>query len=256
MGQITIPQSLRLAHLKNWQSDWTLNTGDYSKIFFLEYTLHQYLKSICKRHDFYLHKVKLRKIDQNLNIYLHFYNYKKYKNKTLKTFEKYLNIHLNRYLSQLDLDQSVSAQVFLIHATLQNLYLKKLLKKKFKKFTIRRLNQFKDFIKIAYMSFYLKSPKIFNIYMVQNLKKNKRHKQFLKNINKYLIKQLIKFKQCLGYKVEFKGRINGRSRGKTHVIRNGQTPSNTLCCNIKYDFQEVLTPSGICSLKTWFYYKK
>lgn len=256
MGQKTIPQSLRLAYLKNWTSEWVSTTSDYSKIFYLEYTLRQYLNGFCKRNNLYLHKLQVQKTDQTLNIYLYFYNVRYYKTNLLKSFETYLSIYINNYLITLNLKESLFSHVFLIPITFYNLNLHKRFKIKKKALAIRRLARFKNISKIMYIAFYLQNPGLLSQYLIKQLKTNKRHKQFLRNTTQLLNKQLYYFKNCVGYRLEFNGRVNGRSRAKPYVINTGQTPSNTIASCVKYNSNEVLTPSGMCNLKIFFYFKK
>ena len=58
----------------------------------------------------------------------------------------------------------------------------------------------------------------------------------------YYIKQIDRKAKC------------GNSPNKI-VMKSGKTPLNTLKYNVKYDYKEVLTPYGICSLKIWLFYK-
>lgn len=256
MGQKTIPQSLRLAHLKNWTSEWVSTTPDYPKLFYLEYTLRQYLNSFCKRNNLYLHKLQIQKTDQTLNIYLYFYNVRYQKTNLLSSFELYLSTYVNKYLLTLRLTSTLLANVFLVPITFYNLNLQKGFAQKTKALSIRRLTRFKNINQITYMAFYLQNPGLINQYLLKQLQQNKRHKQFLKNVTQLLHKHLHYFKNCLGFRLEFNGRVNGRSRAKPYIMTGGQTPSNTIACCVKYDSKEILTPSGICNLKTFFYFQK
>lgn len=253
MGQKTIPQSLRLNYLKNWQSDWSLDKNNYAKLFYLEYTVRQYLQKFCKRNSLSIHKIKLIKNDQTLNLYLHFYDLKREENTLLKTFQPEFEGYVNRYLATLPL--ALSAKVFIINATLGNLNIGYLFYQKFKNFPLMALH-FYSFVNLSYMAFYTQQAHLINGYLVQTLQKNPKHRQYLRNINKILYKQFRIFGNCLGYKIQFKGRVNGLQRSKTLVLKAGKAPLNTLNCHISYDFQEVVTPYGTCSLKTWLFYIK
>lgn len=253
MGQKTIPQSLRLNHSKNWQSDWVLDKKNYSKLFYLEYTLRQYLQKFCKRNTLYINKIKLAKKDDSLNVYLHFYDLKNEETLLLKSFQPGLEGHLNTYLKTLSLP--FSANVFVINSTLRNFNIGYLFYQKFKNFPLMALH-FYSFVNLSYMAFYTQQAPLINSYLVNSLQKNPKHRQYLRNINQILYKQFRIFGNCLGYKLQFKGRVNGLQRSKAIVFQAGKAPLNTLNCHISYDFQEVLTPYGTCSLKTWLFYKK
>ena len=252
MGQKTIPQSLRLNYLKNWNSDWALDKKDYAKLFYLEYTLRQYLQKFCQRNTLYINKIKLIKNDHSLNIYLHFYDLKNDENIVLKNFKKQLETYVNTYLMKLQLP--FSTNVFIINSTLGNLNIGYLFYQKFKNFPLMALH-FYSFVNLSYMAFYTQQAQLINLYLVNTLQKNPKHRQYLRNINKILYKQFHIFGNCLGYKLQFKGRVNGLQRSKTIVIKAGKAPLNTLNCHVSFDFQEVLTPYGTCSLKTWLFYR-
>ena len=88
------------------------------------------------------------------------------------------------------------------------------------------------------------------------LEKKKAHKKFIKNINNILEIFFKIFSNIIGYKLQFKGRLNGSRRKKKLVYQKGKIPLNTLKYNIKYNFNEFKTPSGICSIKFWVFFKK
>jgi len=64
------------------------------------------------------------------------------------------------------------------------------------------------------------------------------------------------FSNFKGYRLQFKGRLNGSKRKKKLVYQKGKIPLNTLKYDIKYHFNEFKTPSGICSIKFWGFLKK
>lgn len=253
MGQKTIPQSLRLNSLKNWNSNWILNSTNYPKLVYLELTLSQYIQKFCKRNNVFINKIKLQKTDNYLHVYLHFYDLKVKETSFLNKLKMDLNIYLTKYLKNLQLP--LSPKILIINATFRNLEIGYIFYQKFKKFPLMPLH-FYSFVNLSYMGFYLKNAQLITSYLVKNLQKIPKHKQYLQNINKILYKQYLIFGNCLGYKIQFKGRINGHARSKKLVFQAGKAPLNTLNCIISYNFQEVLTPHGMCSLKTWLFFKK
>ena len=64
------------------------------------------------------------------------------------------------------------------------------------------------------------------------------------------------FSNFLGYRLQFKGRLNGSKRKKKLVYQKGKIPLNTLKYDIQYYFNEFKTPSGVCSIKFWVFLKK
>ena len=114
---------------------------------------------------------------------------------------------------------------------------------------------FYSFINVSYVAFYTQSAELISTYLVKNLQKNPKHRQYLQNIDKVLNKQFNIFDNCLGYKIELKGRVNGAARSRKISLKSGKAPLTTLKYKIKYDFKEILTPYGICSLKVWLFFK-
>jgi small subunit ribosomal protein S3 len=93
-------------------------------------------------------------------------------------------------------------------------------------------------------------------YIKQNLEKKKSHKRQIKLIDNILREFFKMFSNFLGYRLQFKGRLNGSKRKKKLVYQKGKIPLNTLKYNIQYHFNEFKTPSGICSIKFWIFLKK
>jgi ribosomal protein S3 len=93
-------------------------------------------------------------------------------------------------------------------------------------------------------------------YIKQVLSRKKTHKKFIKNIDNILIAFFKIFSNFIGYRLQFKGRLNGSKRKKKLIHQKGKIPLNTLKYDIKYHFNEFKTPSGICSIKFWVFFKK
>jgi len=250
MGQKTIPQSLRLDYLKNWNSDWINEKNDYSKLLYFDCTLREYITKICKRDDLNLSKINIKKNNQHIEIYLSFY-----KNNLNKDLIMELQKNVDVYLSYLNLP--FSSRIYILNNTIGNLNIKSMFYSNFKsRKKLSRINpSFYSFINTSYVAFYTQSVELISNYLVKDLKRIPRHRQYLNNINKILIKQYNIFDNCLGYKLQLKGRVNGKERSNKIVIKSGKTPLNTLKYNIKYDYKDILTPYGICSLKIWLFYK-
>lgn len=250
MGQKTIPQSLRLDHLKNWNSDWISNKEEYSKLFFLDYSLREYITKICKKDNLNLKKIKIEKKNQLIEVYLNFYLYNVKKNRT-----EQLENEINKYLSHLNLP--LLSKVYILNNTIGNLKIDNMFYKNFK--NIKKLSRihsnFYSFINTSYIAFYTQNVELITNYLINDLQRTPKHRQYLNNINRILMKQYNIFKNCIGYKIQLKGRVNGKERSNKIVMKSGKTPLNTLKYKVVYDFKEVLTPYGICSLKFWLFYK-
>jgi len=103
---------------------------------------------------------------------------------------------------------------------------------------------------------YTKNISMISQFIKQNLEKKKSHKKQIKLINNILQEFFKIFSNFLGYRLQLKGRLNGSKRKKKLVYQKGKIPLNTLKYNIKYNFNEFKTPSGICSIKFWVFLKK
>ena len=104
--------------------------------------------------------------------------------------------------------------------------------------------------------FYTKNINMISHFIKQNLEKKKSHKKQIKIMNQILQEFFRMFSNFLGYRLQFKGRLNGSKRKKKLVYQKGKIPLNTLKYDIKYHLNEFKTPSGICSIKFWVFFKK
>ena len=103
---------------------------------------------------------------------------------------------------------------------------------------------------------YTKNISIISQFIKQSLEKKKSHKKQIRLINNILQEFFKMFSNFLGYRLQFKGRLNGSKRKKKLVYQKGKIPLNTLKYDIKYHFNEFKTPSGVCSIKFWVFLKK
>ena len=104
-------------------------------------------------------------------------------------------------------------------------------------------------------AFYTKKINIITFYIKQTLERKKTHKKFINNIDNMLYEFFKLFSNFVGYRLQFKGRLNKSKRKKKMVFQKGKIPLNTLEYDIKYHFNEFKTPSGICSIKLWIFLK-
>lgn len=101
--------------------------------------------------------------------------------------------------------------------------------------------------------------KFFLIFLKRELEKTNRHNRIIDNIS-----QIIDFsfnekqnKNCIGIKLQIKGRINNADRSKKMVVKFGKVPGNTVKISKKQFVASVFTPSGVLGLKlTIFTYDK
>ena len=67
-------------------------------------------------------------------------------------------------------------------------------------------------------------------------------------------KDFSKYACVKGVKIVFKGRINGSRRKRTHVIKQGQTSTQSFKNQISYYQEDCLTIFGILGIKVWIIY--
>jgi len=246
-----IPQSLRLDKKQNWNSNWIADKNEYSKLFYFEHTLEEYVQKYGKRNGFSVTNVSLLKEETCINIFLNAYiiTKKNEKNPIDIKFTSEISNLIKIYLKELNLNYT-----FKVHLINYNMYfplVKKFFASKKKKYPFLIFR----FLGVSHVGILTKNINLITSFLAENLKKNPRHKKYLINMHKILKKRYKTFKNCIGYKIQFKGRINGKARKKKFTLKAGNTPLNTLKYDIKYDLKEVITPYGICSLKLWVFYK-
>ena len=250
MGQKVIPISLRLNKNENWHSKWAVDKNQYSNLLHFDLEIRKYFENIFNYKNFKLIKLNIIKISKNINIYI--YIHENQESKNLKSFNKIVK-HLNSYYS------ANSIKIYLKRVKLKDLELLKTNIGKIFHFIKKnnRINQ--DIKKMVFnfsYAFYTKNINMISYYIKQTLERKKAHKKFIKNINKILEAFFKIFSNFIGYRLQFKGRLNGSKRKKKLVYQKGKIPLNTLKYNIKYHFNEFKTPSGICSIKFWVFLKE
>ena len=102
---------------------------------------------------------------------------------------------------------------------------------------------------------YTKKINVISNFIKQYLEKKKHHKKIIKQFTGLLNEFYRLFSNFLGFNIQFKGRLNKSKRKKKMVFQKGKIPLNTLAYDIKYHFNEFKTPSGICSIKLWVFFK-
>ena len=249
MGQKIIPISLRLKKQKNWNSKWIVNNIEYSNLLHFDLEIKQYFKNIFNYKNFKLIDINLIKISKNIYVYIYIQkNAKKYYK---LSYNKIIN-HLNLYYPKNNIKLFIKNIQFF-----EFINLRKNLKKIFYK--IKKNNRInKNVKKMIYnfsYAFYTKNINIITFYIKQTLERKKTHKKFIHNIDNMLQEFFKMFSNFMGYRLQFKGRLNKSKRKKKIVFQKGQIPLNTLEYEIKYHFNEFKTPSGICSIKLWVFFK-
>lgn len=255
MGQKVIPISLRLNKKKNWLSKWVVEKNEYSNLLHLDLEIRKYFEKLFNSKKFKLIKLNIVKISRNINIYIYLYQ-----NKSPKYLQLlYKSIPFNKLMKHFnDYYPNNFIKIFVRRVSFADLKILKrgigriifLVKKK------KRIDEeTKKLIYIISYALYTKNIEMISNVICGSLERKKAHKKIIQNINNILEVFFRIFSKILGYRLQFKGRLNGSKRKKKMIFQKGKIPLNTLKYDIKYYFHEFKTPSGICSFKLWFFFK-
>lgn len=263
MGQKIIPKSFRLDHKKNWESSWVVPENQYSNFLLFDINIRKYLKTICNRLSINCGNIVIKQKGINsLQIYLNIYTYhrgkKKYNNFELEMYEKKINIeeNLQKYCNYLGLKLKI--KLYLVSITSITLKQRFKLAKLFYYFTGKKHGIHKSLhflLNVLNTAIYLQSIDLLMNFLIKNLKKTPRHLQYLRQVDIVLSKLFKGFTNLIGYKIQWKGRLNGKERARKVVFKEGPISLNSINSNLKYSCREVITPAGICSLKVWLLFK-
>lgn len=255
MGQKIIPTNFRLNHFKNWESSWVVPKSQYADVFYFEHNIRKFLQTLTNRNFLNCNKIKIKKQANSFQIYLYLDNQKR-----KKPFHDLINLQKKKHIIEKNLQKY--AEHFKLNYTVKFYIINlnfKILKKGYFFYRViqylkkKKINhKTKNFFGIVNMSIYTQNVYLLNQFLIKNLTKTPRHLQFLKTINILLYQLYQKYPNFKGYKIQWKGRLNGRERARKMVYTAGSIPLNTINNNIKYNYQKVITPAGVCGLKTWF----
>ena len=263
MGQKIIPKNFRLNNAKNWESSWITFENQYSNFFYYDFNIRNYLKTICNHLSVNCSNIVIKQKGQNsIQIYLNIYTYhkgkKKFNNFEFDIYEKKINIqeNLQKYCNYFNFNFNVKLYLVSINSiTLKQRFNLARLFRCYtgKKYGIPRPLHF--LLNVLNTAFYLQSIDLIMNFLVKNLKKTPKHLQYLRQVNLVFSKLFKGFNNLIGYKIQWKGRLNGKERARKVVFKEGPISLNTIQSNLKYSCKEVTTPAGVCSLKLWLLFK-
>jgi len=162
-----------------------------------------------------------------------------------------LNAYLTKYVLTLGLPFEVN--IFFITSRFRDYHVHQIFYEVLQK--LRKLQIFSPFLNILSTAIFTHNASILNAFLIKNLKQNQRHKQFFKKINFIFTKLLNSYSNFYGFKIQFKGKINGAARARKFIIKGGILPKTTFKNLIIYDCQFIKTVAGICSIKTWLFFE-
>ena len=114
---------------------------------------------------------------------------------------------------------------------------------------------FKQFVFNFLFMFFSRNIEIFSNFIKQQLQRKRIQKKQMFHLNNNLSKFHKIFKDFIGYRLQFKGRINKSKRKRKLIYQKGKMSLSTIDNNVQYSFNEFKTPSGICSIKLWLFFK-
>jgi ribosomal protein S3 len=249
MGQKIIPISLRLNKNENWHSTWVAEKNEYSNLLHFDLEIRRYFEYILNRKQFKIIKLHVVNISKNIHIFVYI---QKPPSVSYEIRLPHLLHHLNAYYPHHHI------KLYIKRVPIKNVEsLKKNIGRIYywiKKKNYNRINS--DISKMIFnfgYALHTTNISMMTHLMKQNLEKRKSHKRVFNLINRTLQEFFKMFSTFEGYRLQFKGRLNGSKRKKKVVYQQGRMPLNTFKHDIKYHLNEFKTPSGICSIKLWIF---
>ena len=266
---------------KNWDSLYFFKNKKILNDFIIQdIRLREYINQVCFHQQKVAYDFKIFRCSKTLFIFFKFLNFlkfdlkkinKKYKKLSLskggksdnklqkykklpfiKNLKKHLSINISKFFK--------IEKVFIFCFSggfpkkLNNRFIKFFFKKDFYRQNFLYIS---NFVLLALIN---KSSKVLSLGISMVLKKLVKHNQFLRLLSKvlfiyYKYFSLLKKKKTIkGYRIEIKGKINGKPRKKKRVISSGPMPFSSVDCNISYYFSESFTKYGIFGVKVWLFF--
>jgi len=196
---------------------------------------------------------KLSLINTNQLIYKKKRNFKFYKKKRLTYKQKYkLSLFKTKYFSKY-FPKNQFPEVY------ENLNLTKFKFRRYKKRKKKKIFNFQimKITRILNAAIAVKNAEILSIFLERNLRKQKKHVMYVRrNVITILSKIFEKNKHFIGYRIQLKGRMNGKKRKQKASFQEGPIPLSKIDSDIKYSYKRALTRYGICSIKVWLVFNK
>ena len=261
---------------RNWDSLYFFKNKNILNNFIIQdIRLREYINQVCFHQKKIAYNFKIFRCSKSLFIFFKFLNFLTSDKKLQKSSINKKDLHNNKlqvykrlpYIK--DLKKHLSTNIckfFKIEKVFIFCFNSGFPKKKnnrFVKYFFKKDFYRKNFINISnliVLSLVNKSSKILSLGISELLKKQVKHNQFLRLLSKVLFVyykyfSLLKRKKFIkGYRIEIKGKINGKPRKKKRVISSGPMPFSSINCNISYFFSESFTKYGIFGVKVWLFF--
>lgn len=215
-------------------------------LYLFHFNIRKYLNLIIKYNNGIITSIVYKQKGNFLIISIFIHSEKKKHIFDVKSIENNINLYLKNF------NYPLKSKIYLIAMNMKILGRGKGYSKIFKFYKTQKRH---NLLYLTNVVIYTKNANLLNFLLVRNLKKTKRHKQYLRNFNILLSNLFSFYPNFIGYKIQLKGRINGIARSSKFLIQDGSVSKNSFNSNIVFDTQSILTPFGIISIKTWLVFK-
>lgn len=229
----------------NNKNQYFLNKNLKDSSFFY-FNIKKYLRLVIKHNDGIINSIVCKQKSNFLIISIFIQPEKKTENFDINKIENNINLYLKSFKYPL------KSKIYIIALNMKILNRGKAYSHIFKYYKTQKRH---NLLYLTNIAIYTKNANLLNFLLVRNLKKTRRHKQYLRNFNTLLTNLFKFYSSFTGYKIQLKGRINGIARSNKFVIEQGSVSKNSFNSNIVFDSQSILTSFGIISIKTWLVFK-
>jgi len=274
MGHKVNALSFRLK--KRWDSLYFFKDKKKLNNFILQdISIRKYISQVCFHQKKIAYNFKIFRCSDSLFLFFKIYPFMKYsflKNQKFKKLRRKKENKSKKLQTYLKLPYIKNLNIHLSKNICNFFKIKKVFIFSFKSFTYKKRNN--RFIKIFFKNLYFqkkflnianlvsssllnKSSKLLSLGISEFFKKEIKHNQFIRLLNRVLFIYfknffILKKKKLLkGYRIEIKGKINGKPRKKKKIICSGPMPFSSVDSNITYFFSESFTKYGTFGIKVW-----
>ncbi len=251
MGNKVNPISFRLGYNRNWGSQWFSNRK-YPNILHDDLQIRSILLTELERDKVYISHFFIKRTYKQCHIFIFVFDPKNRKTKlnipkrAVASIKKVTGIGQPQIcLTIYNINQLVkpftSSQVLFLRKKYANTRFRTIFK------------DWKDVLSIVHLSVRTRSAFLLSNFIAKQVKWTRRHTALLDWLNGFL-EIYVKLGLLRGYKIQIKGRIQGRPRARTICIKKGSVPLQTICTYIEYNFSHAFSSLGVFGIKVWLSY--